>query len=151
MTNTYYDDFKTLTLEKMAASIEDMTYAYHQTRIPKTHYKKMLSTTIEETLEASVEINLIQPYVNIIKQMIGENPKSFFKALLCVETKTSLTSIRTSEWQALDDMWKRFTSPDNPNKGHYLPLETIETYKSLAKTGMDRLAHEIDNHEEDKK
>jgi hypothetical protein len=107
MTNTFYDDFKSMTAEKMAGSMEDMTYVYKQTRVPKAHYRKMLSTGVEQVMEASVEINLIQPYISIIKQMMNDNPKSFYKALLCIDAKVTITNIRTSEWEA-DMDWVLF-------------------------------------------
>ncbi|WP_257942928.1 hypothetical protein [Pediococcus pentosaceus] len=35
----YYDEFKSLTTDKMAQSIENMTFAYNQTRVPKNIIK----------------------------------------------------------------------------------------------------------------
>ncbi|MBC6499224.1 hypothetical protein H7R52_11180 [Weissella confusa] len=43
MARQYYDDFSKLTLDKMSQSISDMTYQYKETRVPKKHYKEMLS------------------------------------------------------------------------------------------------------------
>ncbi|MFT9059758.1 hypothetical protein [Bifidobacterium aquikefiri] len=148
MTNTFYDEFKAMTAERMAGSMEDMTYAYKQTRVPKAHYKKMLATGIEQVMEASVEINLIQPYISIIRQMMNENPKSFYKALLCIDAKVTITSIRTSEWEALEDMWQAHQSKDDPNHGGHLPKQTIDTFKDIAKHGLDRLGNELDGKQE---
>lgn len=139
MANTFYDDFKAMTAEKMAGSMEDMTFAYHETRVPKTHYKKMLGTGIEQVMEASVEVNLIQPYISIIKQMAAENPKSFFKALLCVDAKVTISGIRTSEWQALETLWQSRQPHDT-----YLPKASVERFKTIARTGMDTLSEEIE-------
>ncbi|WP_369344027.1 hypothetical protein [Bifidobacterium aquikefiricola] len=148
MTNTFYDDFKSMTAEKIAGSMEDMTYVYKQTRVPKAHYRKMLSTGVEQVMEASVEINLIQPYISIIKQMMNENPKSFYKALLCIDAKVTITNIRTSEWEALEDMWQAHQSKDDPNHGGHLPKQTIDTFKDIAKHGLDRLGNELDDEQE---
>jgi hypothetical protein len=52
MTNTFYDDFKAMTAERMAGSMEDMTYAYEQTRVPKAHYRKMLYTVADHIEQA---------------------------------------------------------------------------------------------------
>ncbi|MDN6854605.1 MAG: hypothetical protein L0L66_07755 [Bifidobacterium crudilactis] len=143
MTNTFYDDFKAMTAEKMAGSMEDMTYAYRETRVPKAHYKKMLATGVEQVMEASVEINLIQPYISIIKQMMAENPKSFYKALLCIDAKVTISGIRTSEWEALETMWNRHRDVNDPNHATHLPKTTIDDFKAIAKHGIDQLMLDI--------
>lgn len=145
MTKTFYDDFKGMTAEKMAGSMEDMTYAYQETRVPKAHYKKMLATGIEQVMEANVEINLIQPYIGIIKQMVGENPKSFYKALLCIDAKITISSIRTSEWEALETMWKVHKDKEDPNHGSHLPKTTIDTFREVAKNGIEQLNYELND------
>jgi hypothetical protein len=54
MTKQYYDDFSKLTLDKMAQEMENLTYLYHETKVPKKHYKEQLSKGYEELIEASV-------------------------------------------------------------------------------------------------
>lgn len=58
MPKIYFDDFIKLTKDKMAQQMENMTYQYKETKVPKSHYKKMLETSQEEIIEHSVELIL---------------------------------------------------------------------------------------------
>ena len=82
MTRQYYDDFSKLTLDKMSQSISDMTYQYKETRVPKKHYKEMLSKGYEEIVEASVSINLVNTIHSTLASLQKESPKLFYQALL---------------------------------------------------------------------
>ncbi|OZG62469.1 MULTISPECIES: hypothetical protein [Bifidobacterium] len=137
MSKHYFDDFRTQTIEKMAGAMEDMTYAYQQTRVPKKHYKDCLSKPIEEMMEASVEVNLIQPYINMIKTMLDENPKSFYKALLCVDAKISMSSVRTSEWEALEIMWHE--KQNDSTRKTILPKTELDRFHDLVEHSYDEL------------
>ena len=70
MTNTFYDDFKAMTAERMAGSMEDMTYACEQTRVPKAHYRKMLST-VADHIEQAIEFRPVRLRAG---RMVGEHP-----------------------------------------------------------------------------
>ncbi|HBM5478583.1 TPA: hypothetical protein LY862_003070, partial [Enterococcus faecium] len=54
MAQNYYDEFVKLPLDKMAQKMEDMTFLYHETRVPKKHYKEKLSVAVEEMIESGV-------------------------------------------------------------------------------------------------
>ncbi|EJB2795564.1 hypothetical protein MT883_002677, partial [Enterococcus faecalis] len=86
MPKIYFDDFIKLTKDKMAQQMENMTYQYKETKVPKSHYKKMLETAQEEIIEHSVEINLIDTYYRTLEQLLKTNPKWLFQALLCIDT-----------------------------------------------------------------
>ena len=75
----YYDEFKSLTTDKMAQSIENMTFAYNQTRVPKKHYKKLLTKPIEELISDSVSINLIIPIFKRFKHFKKKTKNGLYK------------------------------------------------------------------------
>ncbi len=43
MAQNYYDEFVKLPLDKMAQKMEDMTFLYHETRVPKNITRKIVS------------------------------------------------------------------------------------------------------------
>lgn len=98
----YYDEFKSLTTDKMAQSIEDMTFAYKQTRVPKKHYKQLLTKPIEELISDSVSINLINTYFQTLQTLKKENEKWFIEALICLELGIKPNNIKSTEHQALE-------------------------------------------------
>lgn len=99
---TYYDDFKNQTTEKMAQAIENMTFAYEQTRVPKKHYKQLLAKPIEELIADNVSLDLIETYFKTLQSLQKGNPKWFVQALICLETKTNPSKINGAEYQALE-------------------------------------------------
>ncbi|WP_423778642.1 hypothetical protein [Enterococcus faecium] len=60
MAQNYYDEFVKLPWDKMAQKMEDMTFLYNETRVPKKQYKERLSVDVEEMIESSGEMNLIE-------------------------------------------------------------------------------------------
>ena len=101
MAQNYYDEFVKLPLDKMAQKMEDMTFLYHETRVPKKHYKEKLSVAVEEMIESSVEMNLIATYYRTLEELKKQNGKWFFQALLCLEVGVKPSTIKPSEYQAL--------------------------------------------------
>src|SRR5699024_12225388 len=89
MAQNYYDEFVKLPLDKMAQKMEDMTFLYHETRVPKKHYKEKLSVAVEEMIESGVEMNLIATYYRTLEELKKQNGKWFFQALLRSEEHTS--------------------------------------------------------------
>lgn len=61
MAQNYYDEFVKLPLDKMAQKMEDMTFLYNETRVPKKHYKEKLSVAVEEMIELGVKPSTIKP------------------------------------------------------------------------------------------
>lgn len=108
MPKIYFDDFIKLTKDKMAQQMENMTYQYKETKVPKSHYKKMLETAQEEIIEHSVEINLIDTYYRTLEQLLKTNPKWLFQALLCIDTGIKPSTIKPAEYQALELTWSKF-------------------------------------------
>jgi hypothetical protein len=73
MAQNYYDEFVKLPLDKMAQKMEDMTFLYHETRVPKKHYKEKLSVAVEEMIESGVEMNLIATYYRTLEELKKQN------------------------------------------------------------------------------
>ena len=44
----YIDEFCKLPADKMAQKMEDMTFLYNETKVPKKHYKDLLQKEIIE-------------------------------------------------------------------------------------------------------
>lgn len=98
MVQKYYDEFAKLPLEKMAQKMEDLTYLYNETRVPKKHYKDKLSVAVEELIESSVEINLIGTYYRTLEELKKQNEKWLFQALVCLDSGVKPNSITPSEY-----------------------------------------------------
>jgi hypothetical protein len=113
MASTYYDEFSKLTLDKMAQKMEDMTYLFHETRVPKKHYKAQLTKGVEEMIEGSVEINLIDTYYRTLEQLYKQKPKWLFQALLCLDCGVKPSTLKPAEYQALELTWLRFQETKN--------------------------------------
>ncbi|WP_321383524.1 hypothetical protein [uncultured Enterococcus sp.] len=130
MPNTYYDEFKNLKLTKMADSISNMTYNYNETVVPKKHYEQQLSVRIEEMLEASVEMNFVNTFVGMLKQLREQNEKMFFQALLCLDMKVNVTNITSQQHHALEETWALFSSGKNKK---YMDLDMLAKYQEIVK------------------
>ncbi|MBP2098833.1 hypothetical protein [Enterococcus rivorum] len=135
MANTYFDEFSKFTKPKMAQAMEDLTYLYKETKVPKKHYEEHLSATIEELMEANVQLNLVNTYFSMLKDLYEQNPKWFFQALLCLDMKVKLTSIKPSQHQALEATWENHSS----KKGAKLmDIETLAFFQNTEKNGLNR-------------
>lgn len=109
MSKQFYDEFSRQTVDKMAQSIEDMTYLYEETKVQKIHYKKHLTRGIEEMIEGSVEINFIDIYYRTMQQLKKESEKRYFQSVLCIDLGVNPSKITPSQYQALEMVWSRFT------------------------------------------
>lgn len=109
MSKQFYDEFSKQTVDKMAQSIEDMTYLFNETKVPKTHYKKHLTKGIEEMIEGSVEINFIDIYYRTMQQLKKESEKRYFQSVLCIDLGVNPSKITPSQYQALEMTWALFT------------------------------------------
>ena len=128
----YYDEFVRLSIDKMAQAIENMTYLYKETKVPKKHYKEQLDVQIEQIIAESVAINLLAPYIQTIKSLVEQSPKSFFQALICIDRKINLTNIKPNEYQALEIAYSEFTNGKNNN---YSDKDILAIYDEIIKNG----------------
>ena len=134
MPKIYFDDFIKLTKDKMAQQMENMTYQYKETKVPKSHYKKMLETAQEEIIEHSVEINLIDTYYRTLEQLLKTNPKWLFQALLCIDTGIKPSTIKPAEYQALELTWPKFIEDKKAKTVDKVWLDYFENIKENGAT-----------------
>lgn len=113
MPKTYYDNFAKLAKDKMAQAMEDLTYLYNETKVPKIHYKKQLDKAEEELIESSVELNLVDTYYRTLEQLLKSNPKWLFQAMLCLDTKVKPSAITPAQYQAMELTWAKFQETKN--------------------------------------
>ncbi|MBL5004587.1 hypothetical protein CUZ89_2791 [Enterococcus xinjiangensis] len=57
---------------------------------------------MEEMIESGVEMNLIATYYRTLEELKKQNAKWFFQALLCLEVGVKPSTIKPSEYQALE-------------------------------------------------
>lgn len=91
MAQNYYDEFVKLPLDKMAQKMEDMTFLYNETRVPKKHYKERLSVAVEEMIESGVEMNLIATYYRTLEELKKQNGQWFSKPYYAWKQASSQT------------------------------------------------------------
>lgn len=127
----YYDDFKEMTKDKMAGAMEDMTYQYKETRVPKKHYKKLLNTAFEEVVESNVAINLVNTYYQTMQTLLKENPKWFMQALLCLDLGIKPANIKSDEYQALELTYLRFSE----NQEKHMNQEYLRLFEQFRING----------------
>ena len=132
MVQKYYDEFAKLPLEKMAQKMEDMTFLYNETRVPKKHYKKQLSVAVEEMIESSVEINLIETYYRTLEQLKKQNPKWLFQALVCLDSGVKPSAIAPSEYQALELTYAKYSET---KKAKTISNEWLDLFEKIKEYG----------------
>lgn len=104
----YYDEFSRLTLDKMVQKMEEMTYAYDHTQVPKKHYKELLQ---KEMIELMTQDNVIQSMLLgvIIQQLQNVKKESyelFFKALICLDNGIKPDQLNQSILDKLTHTWE---------------------------------------------
>lgn len=134
MANIYYDEFSRLPKQKMAKAISDMTYLYQDTHVPKKHYETHLSKSIEEVLEANTQINLINTYFSMLKELKEQNSKWFFQALLCLDTKTNPVNISQIEYEAMEKTWNKF---QDEKRKTLLDIDVLAYFQKTKKEGTN--------------
>ncbi|HID5167677.1 TPA: hypothetical protein ACXELX_002670 [Enterococcus faecium] len=132
MAQNYYDEFVKLPLDKMAQKMEDMTFLYNETRVPKKHYKERLSVAVEEMIESGVEMNLIATYYRTLEELKKQNGKWFFQALLCLEVGVKPSTIKPSEYQALELTYAKFAQI---KKAKAMASDWLDTFENIEKNG----------------
>ncbi|PEH49500.1 hypothetical protein [Enterococcus faecium] len=132
MTQKYFDEFIKLPIDKMAQKMEDMTFLYNETRVPKKHYKAQLAVTVEELIESSVEINLIDTYYRTLEQLKKQNAKWLFQALVCLDAGVKPNAITPSEYQALELTYTKFAETE---KAKTVSSDWLEMFKNIKDYG----------------
>ncbi|WP_349535082.1 hypothetical protein [Leuconostoc citreum] len=142
MPKQYYDDFAKLPLAKMAQAITDMTFNYHETKVPTSHYKKLLGQGFAELVEANVSVSLVATIFNTLQALQKESPKLFYQALLCLDTGVKPSSITASQYQAMEFTWSQFEL--NKQK-QMLAKDYVQMFNQVEENG---LTYYMDNQQE---
>lgn len=61
---TTYDEIVKQPCDKLAQTMQDMTYCYNETVVPKKHYKKLLTKQLEEV----VAVNMVNTYYKTLAE-----------------------------------------------------------------------------------
>lgn len=138
----YYDEFSKLPVAKMAQKITDMTFGYKETIVPVKHYKDMLSKSYEEVVEDSISINLIDVYFKTMKTLLDENPKWFYQALLCIDTGTKPSTIKSQEYQALELTYAKYSER---NEHYHVNFDYVSLFNGIKENGSDYLLDNDDS------
>ena len=131
MTQTHFDNVRSLPIDKFAQELVDMTFLYEDTRVPKNHYKKLLNTPIIEMIENSVQVNLIGHILGTLQELKKQNPRLFYQALICLDLGIEGNAITQTQFQALNATADAFESDKKPkmlNSGMLDMFEQIEKH-----------------------
>jgi hypothetical protein len=82
---TTYDEIVKQPCDKLAQTMQDMTYCYNETVVPKKHYKKLLTKQLEEVVADSVTVNIVNAYYKTLAEFNKGNREWFVLAILCIE------------------------------------------------------------------
>lgn len=133
--NKKYDEVVKMPCDKLAQTMSDMTYCYEETKVPKSHYKKILEETIAEDLDEIMTSKLLDVYLKTIKQIIDDSPKLFLKAMICLDKKINPLFMRPNEVQALEEVVSEYEENSKKFKG-FLNEELLNLYDEVAKNGL---------------
>lgn len=126
----YIDEFCKLPAEKMAQKMEDMTFLYNETKVPKKHYKDLLQKEIIELLatEDTMQLVLLNAVLNQLQSLKKESPKLFLKALICMDLNLKVDTLSVESVQILEQVVAH-----NEKRKTLLDEEIIQTFKNLQK------------------
>ena len=122
----YIDEFCKLPADKMAQKMEDMTFLYNETKVPKKHYKDLLQKEIIELL--ATEDTMLNAVLNQLQSLKKESPKLFLKALICMDLNLKVDTLSVESVQILEQVVAH-----NEKRKTLLDEEIIQSFKSLAR------------------
>ena len=82
----------------------------------------------------------------MLNEMLKENPKFFFKALLLIDTKTNYNNISSPMVDALEYCWQEFSKI---KKNTIIKDEIAEDFKRISAQGVDSILDIIDETNKD--
>ena len=94
---TTYDEIVKQPCDKLAQTMQDMTYCYNETVVPKKHYKKLLTKQLEEV----VAVNMVNTYYKTLAEFNKRNREWFVLAILCIELGVKPDKASAQELSAL--------------------------------------------------
>uniref|UniRef100_UPI00226E1F4E hypothetical protein n=1 Tax=Enterococcus faecium TaxID=1352 RepID=UPI00226E1F4E len=87
---------------------------------------------VEEMIESGVEMNLIATYYRTLEELKKQNGQWFFQALLCLEVGVKPSTIKPSEYQALELTYAKFAQI---KKAKAMASDWLDTFESIEKNG----------------
>lgn len=127
-----YDEVVKLPCDKLAQAMSDITYCFRETKVPKSHYKKVLEERIEEDISSIFSFRMLGVFVETLKQLNEESPKLFYQALLCIDNKLKPNNLRPQEIQALNETYKYYEEKKLKN---FLDEEILSVFEDIEKNG----------------
>ncbi|WP_203633534.1 hypothetical protein [Lacticaseibacillus suibinensis] len=82
---TTYDEVIKQPVDRLAQTMQDMTYCYHETAVPKAHYKKLLGKAIEGVVAESVSLNMVNAFYKTLTEFSKGNRDWYVATLLSIE------------------------------------------------------------------
>lgn len=134
-----FDDFQKMKLKETCKAIQDMTYTYVNpdtktpTEVPAKHYETILDKSLEQFLEESLRIEMLN---NVYKQIIflrQEYDKDFVRSLICIDMGLKPTDLSTAETIALEQSYLYVLSKKEKEKKkfHLLDQEYLDEFKRI--------------------
>ena len=107
---TTYDEIVKQPCDKLAQTMQDMTYCYNETVVPKKHYKKLLTKQLEEV----VAVNMVNAYYKTLAEFNKGNREWFVLAILCIELGVKPDKASAQELSALQMISSNITGNQAP-------------------------------------
>lgn len=107
---TAYDEVVKQPCDKLAQTMQDMTYCYNETVVPKKQYKKLLTKQLEEV----VAVNMVNAYYKTLAEFNKGNREWFVLAILCIELGVKPDKASAQELSALQMISSNITGNQAP-------------------------------------
>lgn len=136
---TQFDDFQKMNLKKTCKAIEEMTYTYvnpetHQpTQVPAKHYEKILGQSVEQFLDETIKIAMLNNVYNQLIFLEKEYGKDLKKALLCYDMGIKPEAMSLIQSIALDETYLYMEECHEKEKKnfHLLNSKFVEKFKEV--------------------
>ncbi|WP_461227096.1 hypothetical protein [Lacticaseibacillus suihuaensis] len=99
---TVYEDVVKQPADKLAQTMQDMTYCWNETVVPKKHYKKLLTKQLEEVVADSVSVSMVSAYYKTLVEFNKGNREWYVSALLCIELGINPSKASQQELEAVN-------------------------------------------------
>lgn len=134
-----FDEFQKMKLKEMCRTIEDMTYTYinpetqSPTVVPANHYEKILNKTIEQFIEDTLKVEMMN---NVFKQMnmlMNEYKQDLIKSLICMDKGLKPTDMSLVQSIALNETYHYIDEKmsEKKKKFHFLDQEYLDKFDEI--------------------
>lgn len=136
MPTVLFDEVRAMSLDKMSQTMEDITFLFEDTKVPKKHYKKHLSTPLVEMIETSVQVNLVGHMLSTLLELKKQSPRLFYQAFLCLDMGVKPTSISQAQFQAMNVTADTFEASKS---AHMMNKNMVELFKEIEDKGLSSI------------